>query len=80
MLKTYVAKIRGEYYAFAGDIAKDQVYSIGKDNPPKESGAGCYFASWSTGGIPWVATPSPSRKCAVAKAKRHGEYGGEVWA
>ena len=78
MLKTYITKINGEYYAFAGDTAKDQVYSIGADQPPQDSGGCCYFAGWSTCGIPYVATPSPNRKAAVAKAKRHGEYRGEV--
>ena len=78
MLKTYVTKINGEWYAFAGDTSKDQVYSIGKDQPPKGSGGYCYFASWSDSGIPYVATPSPNRKAAVAKAKRNGDYFGEV--
>lgn len=78
MIRTYISKINGEYYAFAGDIKKDQVYSIGADNPPKESSAYCYFATWSTGGIMYVSSPSPSRKAAYAKAKRHGNYFGEV--
>ncbi len=78
MTRTYISKVNGKYYAFAGDIKKDQVYSIGADNPPRETGADCYFASWSIGGIPRVASPSTTRRAAVAKAKRHGEYGGEV--
>ena len=78
MIRTYITKINNEWYAFAGDIEKDQVYSIGNDNPPKESNAYCYFATWSDCGIHYVSTPSPNRKCAVAKAKRHGDYFGEV--
>lgn len=77
-MNTYVTEINGEWYAFAGDMRKDQVYSIGADQPPKGSGGYCYFASWSSCGIPYVATPSPNRKAAVAKARRHGEYKGVV--
>lgn len=78
MVRTYITKISGEWYAFAGDTAKDQVYSIGSDQPPKNSGGYCYFARWSDGGIVYVASPSPSRKAAYQKAKRHGDYFGEV--
>lgn len=78
MIRTYITNISGSWYAFAGDTVKDQVYSIGADQPPKDSSACCYFASWSTGGIPQVASPSPNRRAAVAKAKRHGDYFGEV--
>lgn len=78
MIRTYISKVNDQYYAFAGDLAKDQVYSIGADQPPKESGADCYFARWSDGGIVYVASPSPSRKAAYAKAKRNGDYFGEV--
>ena len=78
MLRTYITQINGKYYAFAGDKEKDQVYSIGSDQPPKETGSYCYFASWSNNGIPYVATPSPNRRAAIAKAKRNGDYFGEV--
>lgn len=78
MIRTYISKIDGQYYAFAGDTVNDQVYSIGRDRPPKLSGTGCYFARWSNSGITWVASPSPSRNAAYAKARRHGDYFGEV--
>lgn len=75
MVRTYISKVDGEYYAYAGDMEKDQVYSIGADNPP---GGGCWTARWKYSGILYVASPSPNRKAAVAKAKRHGDYDGEV--
>lgn len=78
MIKTYITKISGVYYAFAGDLKNNQVYSIGADNPPKESGGSVYFANWTDGGIVWVASPSPNKKAAIAKARRHGEYSGEI--
>lgn len=77
-MKTYITEINGKYYAFAGNAANDQVYSIGADNPPKESGGYCYVARWSNCGIPYVASASPTRRAAIAKARRHGEYCGEV--
>lgn len=77
-MKTYITEINGKYYAFAANAANNQVYSIGSDNPPKGSGGYCYFASWSDRGIPYVASPSPTRRAAIAKARRHGEYSGEV--
>ena len=78
MVRTYIQKINGEYYAFAGDTEKDQVYSIGADCPPKNSGCYLYVGRWSDNGIMRVASASPTRKAAVAKAKRHGDYFGEV--
>lgn len=78
MIRTYITKINNEWYAFAADMNRNQVYSIGADQPPKDSGAYCYFANWTDGGVRYVASPSPSRKAAYAKAKRHGDYYGEV--
>ena len=77
-MNTYITEINGEWYAFAGSVVNDQVYSIGLDRPPRGSGGDCYFASWSSRGIPHVASPSPNRKAAVSKARRHGEYKGVV--
>ena len=79
-MNTYVMMIGHEWYAFAGNLRDNQVYSIGKDNPPKSNPvADCYFASFNEGaGVPWVAKPSPNRKAAVSKAKRHGDYSGEL--
>lgn len=77
-MKTYITKIDGKYYAFAGDTKQDQVYSIGADNPPKNSGGERYFSKWNNAGIRWVASPSPTRNAAYCKAHRAGEYFGEV--
>lgn len=70
-MKTYIRKIDGKWYAFAGH--QNQVYSIGRDDP-KEGGH--WFASWTKQGVRYVSTASPNRRAAVAKAKRHGEYCG----
>lgn len=77
-MKTYIKAIDHKYYAFAGDVAKDQVYSIGSDKPPKSTGCSLYFAKWTDSGIKYVSSPSPNYKAAKAKAKRHGEYCGIV--
>lgn len=76
-MKTYITKIDGKWYAFAGDTHNDQVYSIGTDCPRDES-ANCWFARWTDAGIKYVASASPTRNAAYQKARRHGEYGGEV--
>ena len=78
MLRTYITEINGKYYAFAGDTAKDQVYSIGADQPSKDSGFFRRVSVWSLHGVLYVASPSPNRNAAIAKAKRHGDYFGEV--
>ena len=77
-MKTYVTEISGKWYAFAGDTTKDQVLSIGADRPPLLSGGSFYIARWTDSGIRYVASPSPNRKAAIAKAKRHGEFHGTV--
>lgn len=77
-MKTYITKIDGQYYAFAGDTKTDQVYSIGADKPGKETGGSVWFGKWNEAGIRYVASPSPSRAAAISKAKRAGEYLGEV--
>lgn len=76
-MKTYITKIDNQYYAFAGDANKNQVYSIGADNPSKGDGDR-YFAKWTDNGIKYVSSPSPSRTAAYKKAQRAGEYFGEV--
>lgn len=73
-MKTYITKIDGKYYAFAADTTHNQVYGIGRDRPEK----GLWFASWSSSGIQYVATPSPTRSAAYQKARHAGEYCGEV--
>lgn len=78
MMKNYITNIDGIWYAFAGDDKSDQVYSIGSDNPGKESGGGRWVSRWNDRGIKYVASPSPSRSAAYSKARRHGGYGGEV--
>lgn len=77
-MKTYITKINDQYYAFAGDTNKDQVYSIGTDNPDKTSGGERWVARWNESGIKYVSSASPSRDAARKKAQRHGEYFGEV--
>ena len=78
MMQTYVTQIGGKYYAFAGDNMTGRVYSIGADRPPKNTGCYTYFATWCDSGIRYVASPSASRKSAIAKAKRHGDYFGVI--
>lgn len=73
-MKTYISKVDGKWYAFAGDAGNNQVYSIGADNPS----GGRWCARWSDKGIQYVASASASRSGAYQKAKRHGEYQGEV--
>ncbi len=73
-MKTYISKIDGKYYAFAGDMINNQVVSIGADNPP----SGQWCAKWTDAGIKYVSTWSPSREAARKKAQCHGEYVGEV--
>lgn len=71
-LQTAIAYIGGKWYAFA--YHGTEVYSIGRDCP-KDGGR--WFAKCSDSGITYVASPSPSRKAAYAKAKRNGTYFGE---
>lgn len=78
MTMTYVTQISGLFYAFAGDNITNQVYSIGADKPPKSTGCHTYFAPWCDSGIRYVASPSASKKSAIAKAKRHGNYFGVI--
>ena len=69
---TYIKNIDGKWYAFEGDLRKNQVYSIGSDNPAD----GRWCANWCDSGIKYVASPSPTRQAAYQKARRHGIYGG----
>lgn len=71
---TYITQINGKWYAFEGNTSKKEVLSIGKDNPT----IGRWFAKWTDEGIQYVATFSPSKDAAIKKAKRNGEYNGEV--
>jgi len=72
IMDTYVTEISGVWYAYA---ARDYtVFSIGRDCPI--SGRLC--ARYTEDGIKYVASASPSKRAAIAKAKRHGEYGGTV--
>ena len=74
-MRTYITNIDGKWYAFAGDAENGQVYSIGRDNP--EDG-GTWTAKWTDGGIKYVARSSASRAAAYSKARRYGDYSGEV--
>ena len=72
---TFVIKIDGDWYAFAGSIPNNQVYSIGADNPKE----GRWFARFCDSGILYVATKSPNKSAAIKKAKRAGNYCVEVY-
>ena len=74
-MNTYIKKIDEMWYAFAGDMNRSEVYSIGADNP-KDGGQ--WFARWTASGIKYVASPSTSRSGAYKRACRHGDYCGEV--
>lgn len=73
MNNTYIREIDGDWYAFAGNKDKAQVYSIGSDDPER----GRWCASWTNLGVRYVATKSPTRNAAYQKARRHGKYMGE---
>lgn len=73
-MKSYITCIDNAWYAFGGDTDKNQVYSIGRDNPDE----GKWFATWTDTGIKYVSSPSPSKAAAYSKAKRAGQYCGEV--
>lgn len=78
-MRTYIQNIDGKYYAYAADPAINQVYSIGADQKQAErAGAFFYCAKWTDAGVKYVASPSPSRQAAIAKAKRGGKYCGEI--
>lgn len=72
---TYITNIDGRWYAYAGSKERHQVYSIGSDDP---KGGGLWAAHWTAEGIQYVATSSPTRKAAYQKARRWGNYCGEV--
>lgn len=71
-MKTAIRCIDGKWYAF-GLWKNDSVVSIGRDNPV----VNMWCARYCDNGIKFCASPSPNRKAAVAKARRHGEYVGE---
>lgn len=76
--KTYIAEIDGKWYAFEGNIDNNMVYSIGRDSYPVrgENGHGRYCGRFNCRGIKLVASASPSRRSAYAKASRYGVYQG----
>lgn len=68
---TNISMVNGKWYAFG--VNKDyQVVSIGRDCPKR----GAWYAKMTDEGIEYVATPSPSKEAAAAKARRHGDYMG----
>lgn len=76
-MKTYIAYINGNWYAFGANGYCD-VVSIGSDNPPVETGCYVYTARWSGRGVLYVAKPCNTRNAAYQKARRYGEYRGEI--
>lgn len=74
-MNTYIKKIENLWYAF-GSYGNYQVISIGNDCPKE---GGLWFAQGFTdGAIKYVASGSPTRSAAYQKARRHGNYQGEV--
>ena len=73
-MKTFISNINDKWCAYAAD--KDRVFSIGKDCPKR---SGVWTARWNASGVLYVATPSPTRQAAYQKAKRHGDYYGELY-
>lgn len=68
---TNISMVDGKWYAFG--VYKDhQVVSIGRDC----TAGGTWVARMTDNGIKYVATPSPTKAAAIAKARRHGEYMG----
>lgn len=78
-MKTYIQNIDGKWYAYAADVDRYQVYSIGSDsNDAIANGGSRWVAKWTNKGVQYVANPCPSRTAAYSKARRHGEYSGEI--
>ena len=75
--KTYIRQIDGKWYAFEGDVQNNQVLSLGSDNPPPTLGSR-YIARWTDKGIKYVSSPSRSRAAAIQRAKKHGDFQGEL--
>ena len=74
-MKTYIQNINGKWYAYAADAERYQVYSIGRDNP---AGGRCWVSKWTDAGVMYVASPSPTRAAAYQKARKWGDYSGEI--
>ena len=78
-MKTYIQQIDGKWYAYAACEEKYQVYSIGNDSKDaQEAGGQCYVARWTDAGVKYVASASASRNAAYQKARRYGDYNGEI--
>lgn len=78
-MKTYITNIENKWYVFKGDANSNTVYSIGNDSrEARQNGGSAFTARWTDAGIKYVASASPSRAAAYNKARRNGEYGGEV--
>lgn len=76
-MKTYICEIDGKWYAFAAD--NNNVYSIGSDsNSAIAQGGYRWTGRLSRTGILYVASQSASRTAAYQKARRYGEYDGEI--
>lgn len=71
-MDTNIKQIDGNWFAFGSD--GNNVYSIGNDSPKM---GGLWVAKPTCSGIKYVASVSPTREAAYAKAKRNGSYCGE---
>ncbi len=67
--ETFVKKIGSRWYAFQGDVKRNNVTGIGDDT---DDWKGSY--RWTDTGIAEVATPSSSRAEAEKKARSAGHY------
>lgn len=73
-MDTYIKKINGKWFAFGGSVSKNQVYSIGDDNIYDYRAV----ARWNDAGIRYVSSVSPNRPAAYRKARRGGNFKGEM--
>ena len=75
-MDTYIKKIGNLWYAFGSYRDTYQVISIGGDCPKE---GGLWVAQGFTDeAIKYVASGSPTRSAAYQKARRYGNYCGEV--
>ncbi len=75
---TYIKCIDGKWYAFAADTKDWKAYSIGSDNPSRGRDGTRWVAPLNDSGIKYVAIWSTSRSGAYQKARRNGNYCGEM--
>lgn len=75
-MRTYIANVQGRWYAFRADISLNRVLAIGNDRPLDASKQ--YAGSLTASGVRFASLPCPTRSAAYQKARRNGEYAGEL--